>query len=336
MMDFFRKRPLLGIILSLFFTLATLVAYSYSGFKLNLLGMEFRQPEIKEYISPPPPRAKLARKAVGPTLAGTQVPSSAATGSQPTVQGIVQTIRYSNDTSHQRILMIGESMIEGMYLRFLKYSKVNGFSVKAKIWYGSSLGMWCKGDTFKKILDQIKPTYVIVAIGSNELFIPHIRTRQVYLTKILDWLKDYKFVWIGPPNWKEDTGIGEMYKENIPDDQYFLSRNIKYNRRKDGAHPTQESCNMWADTVAKWIMYKSAYPIKLENPDDPKFAKAKPVKDPNLLAKKSTSATKAPKQPAKKPDSVKIARWKHKQDSIRAANKSNSSSSSKLTPQPLH
>jgi hypothetical protein len=44
-------------------------------------------------------------------------------------------------------------------------------------------------------------------------------------------------------------------------DRYYASKNLKYDRISDGAHPTRKSSNMWAEKIAEWIVNESKYPI---------------------------------------------------------------------------
>jgi len=107
----------------------------------------------------------------------------------------------------------------------------------------------------------------MLVIGSNELFVSNIKTkRKPYVEHILKQVGDLPYIWIGPPNWKDDTGINELIVENVGKKRYFASKELKYNRCKDGAHPTHKSAAVWADSIASWIMTKSKHPFKFYTP----------------------------------------------------------------------
>lgn len=180
----------------------------------------------------------------------------------------VPPIRLDLDTSPQRILMLGESMFEGLYLALLPYSKKNKHFLKCIIWYGSSTKDWgARNDTITKLIEKYKPTLVMMSVGANELFIRDIiETRDVYMQNIAKQLQPHNYLWIGPPNWKKGTGINDLILKYVPSAQYYESRKLKYQRAKDGAHPTRASSRMWADSIARWIMEESPYPIRLEKP----------------------------------------------------------------------
>ena len=190
--------------------------------------------------------------------------------SKPSINNLISRLKdlkpHTLDTSNQRILMIGESMIEQLYLAFLKYGKYNHHEVKAKIWYGSRFIEWSQNDTITKLIQLYKPTYIIVSIGANELYLPKICERRPELLKILAQLKGQNFIWIGPPIPKKDFGIDSMIANAVGEDRYFRSKYMTFQRRRDGVHPKPESARKWADSIAVWIMDKSRYPIRMIKP----------------------------------------------------------------------
>jgi hypothetical protein len=103
-----------------------------------------------------------------------------------------------------------------------------------------------------------------MSLGSNELFVPRIEKRKSNLENILEQIGDIPFIWIAPPNWKEDTGINTMLANTIGEKKVFFSKDLKMERMKDGAHPTWKAAFYWADTISSWIMTKSQYPILLK------------------------------------------------------------------------
>ena len=179
------------------------------------------------------------------------------------------------DTTKKTILFIGDSMLEGLGPRLAAYAKENGHTLYYVIWYSSTSEVWGRTTKLKEYIKQFKPNYVFICLGSNELFVRDIQTsRQKYVDNIIAQIGNLPYVWIGPPNWKPDTGINEMIKNTAEDGCYYNSYtpDQHYDRSRDGAHPTRASAAAWMDRVAKWVMTKSAYPIRLNKP---KAAKAK-------------------------------------------------------------
>jgi len=171
------------------------------------------------------------------------------------------------DTTKQRILIIGDSMLENLRFRLRDYCEENGHDMKSVIWYSSTTEYFGQSDTLAYFIKQYNPTYILFVVGANELFVRDIKKkRQKYVEHILKQIGNRKFIWIGPPNWKEDTGINEMIVENVGEKRYYPSLNLKYKRHKDGAHPLKASAYAWMDSVATWITTESMYPIVLNKP----------------------------------------------------------------------
>ncbi|MES2388291.1 MAG: SGNH/GDSL hydrolase family protein [Bacteroidota bacterium] len=174
------------------------------------------------------------------------------------------------DSSSQHILLIGDSMAECLYFPFLKYAKYSRHKITGRFWYGSNTTNWAAKDTLRKVIRRHKPSLVMFSLGANELFIQHIRNREKFLKRILAQMDSTPYIFIGPPNWKKDTGFNDMVMDNVPADQFFLSANIKLDRRKDGAHPTMDASKIWADTLANWMSTRSRYRILIRKNAPPK------------------------------------------------------------------
>lgn len=172
------------------------------------------------------------------------------------------------DTASQSILIIGDSMLEGLNPRLAAYAKENGHRLNSVIWYSSTTEYWGKSDTLKVFLRKFKPTFIFISLGANELFVRNIeQDRDRYVKSLLKQIGDIPYVWIGPPNWKKDTGINRLIAANVPAGCFFLSDGMKFDRQKDGAHPTHESAAKWLDSVARWMPRHGAHPIKMKKPE---------------------------------------------------------------------
>lgn len=176
------------------------------------------------------------------------------------------------DTSAHRILFIGDSMVEGLRHRLSQYATANGHSMECVIWYSSSSKYWAQGDTLLHFIHRFDPSYIFVCVGANELFVRNLEEREAAVGKIIRELGDLPFIWIGPPNWKPDTGINDILLRLCGRKRYYPSLRLSYERASDGAHPVMRSYNMWADSVSTWLRDSSAHPIRWEIPaqDTPK------------------------------------------------------------------
>ncbi|RLD75283.1 MAG: hypothetical protein DRJ10_15575 [Bacteroidetes bacterium] len=178
-----------------------------------------------------------------------------------------QVEKYKVDTTAQNILLISDSMSNWLRYRLQDYCETNNHKLSTVTWVSGNTKWFAETDTLKYYINKYAASYVILVIGSNELFIRDIGEKRArFVDEIAEVLSDVKWVWIGPPNWKNDTGINQMLNEKLGEDRFFLSKNLKFNRQKDGMHPTVKSCSMWVDSIASWITKTSRSRILLDYP----------------------------------------------------------------------
>ena len=175
----------------------------------------------------------------------------------------------TDSTGKVRFLLIGDSMNENLRIRLNDYCIANGYDMHCVIWYGATTQQYGTSDTLTYFINQYKPTYVLLTIGSNELFVRDIiEKRTDYVKYIVKQLGRLPFVWIGPPNWKEDTGINEMIVANVGKTRYFESKKLKFDRKKDGAHPTKDAAFTWMDSVAVYLNNDALTTIMMNPPEE--------------------------------------------------------------------
>lgn len=168
---------------------------------------------------------------------------------------------------NQTILFIGDSMLEGLSLRLGDYAGENGHKLYTVIWYSSTTERWGTSRTIEHFIAEYKPTYVLICLGSNELFINDLANRKQYVRQLVKKLDNIPFVWISPSNWNGDTGINDVIKENVGKGRFFDSRNLKLERGSDHYHPTHTAAAYWMDTAVRFISSKQcAYPLQLNKP----------------------------------------------------------------------
>lgn len=172
------------------------------------------------------------------------------------------------DTVSKTILFIGDSMLEGLGPRLAAYAEKNGHTLYTVIWYSSTSEVWGRSDKLRHYIDIVHPDYVFICLGANELFVSDIANkRRGYVKKMLADIDTIPYLWIGPPNWKPDTGINDLVASETVDGGFFLSNGMHFERSKDGAHPTRSSAVLWMDSVARWMPAHSFHPIRMDIPD---------------------------------------------------------------------
>ena len=202
------------------------------------------------------------------TTATTDPATTTAEQKEPEAAAAAPAVRQPMDTVPKTILFIGDSMLDGLQPRMAAYANHNGHKLYGVRWYSSTTEVWGSSTRLKQFIGKYKPDYVIICLGANELFVRDIKAkRQRYVDEMLRQIGTLPYIWIGPPNWREDTGINDMLAASCRKGSFYLSKNDKFERGKDGAHPTRASAAAWCDRVCRWIVNDSYYPIRLDTPD---------------------------------------------------------------------
>jgi len=171
------------------------------------------------------------------------------------------------DTTSQKILFFGDSMLEGLGPRMCDYAMENGHELYTVCWYSSSTEVWAKSDTLKYFLNKVNPDYIMICIGSNEQFTKDIDSRRQYVRSIRQQIGKIPTVWICPPEWKKDRAFNIMLQEELDSKEFFDSRLLTYERKSDHAHPTTKSAANWMDSIAVWMQSNTvSHPIIMAPP----------------------------------------------------------------------
>jgi len=242
-----RNNPLLSFIFILLFSILILTLYSYSSFNFSIFNIEIKK---IGHIFPDNYNSQITSDTVST--------DSLKSGKKEVVRQL--------DTNSQNILLIGDSMVEGLMHKFNDYCLENGHKLQPLIWYSSSTKAYSDNNKLKEFIKKYNATYVILVLGANELFVKDLDNRDKYIKNISRQIDTMKFIWVGPPNWKKDTGLNDLILKNFGKDRYFPSKDLTFDRISDGAHPTKKSSEMWALKIIEWIKNDSRYPIKLNEP----------------------------------------------------------------------
>ncbi|WP_300728134.1 SGNH/GDSL hydrolase family protein [uncultured Bacteroides sp.] len=180
-------------------------------------------------------------------------------------QTVADTCR--TDTARQRILFLGDSMVEGLCRQMGRYAEENGHKLTSIVWYSSSTQLWAESDTLQHFLKTENPSFVMICLGGNELSVRDLDRRKKHIYTITRKLGDLPYVWIGPPNWKKDTGINKLIEEQVESSRFFDSQHLVLERRKDRMHPTYAAAAQWMDSIAVWMSgSKTRHPIRMNHP----------------------------------------------------------------------
>lgn len=177
------------------------------------------------------------------------------------------------DSLPKSILLFGDSMTFNLAIRLAQYAAYNGHSFHAVNWDSSNTKIWADSDTIPVFIKKYNADYVFISLGSNEVYFKRPDVRLPYINSIITQLGDTPYVWIGPPNWNEDTGINDILESSCAPGAFFRSQGMSFKRKSDNIHPTRKSSAEWMDSIMRWLP-KSGHPILADCPPDT-FPKAK-------------------------------------------------------------
>ena len=201
------------LILILLIPLLLVSIYSISGHYIAFNGWKIGKVRIWEQM-----RDKLSQDKNA--LSSLQNSSPASENEPPALDSLISrqdSISQQSaelDTCGKRILFFGDSMIEGLAMRFADYADENGHKLYSVCWYGSSTLGWASNlDTLQSFLNWSQADYVVVSLGGNELRVKDLEARSQNIRKIQDALKDRPTVWIAPPSWIKNPTITGVIRE---------------------------------------------------------------------------------------------------------------------------
>lgn len=180
-------------------------------------------------------------------------------------------LKQPNDTVGRRMLVFGDSTLDGVARRFADYAAANGYTMYSAVWYGATFKSWAYTTELPRIIKAFDPTFVVISLGTNDLGYHDISARAEAVKEIMRELGDVPFIWIGPISLKavkKDPGIVDMLRETVGPDRFYNSYDLQLARFPDGIHPTFEASATWIDGVVEWMNNGSSVcdVIKLDKP----------------------------------------------------------------------
>jgi lysophospholipase L1-like esterase len=177
--------------------------------------------------------------------------------------GRKQRVYDEGSGSPYRVLLTGDSMGDGLYLAWRKERKKGRFDLRYAPWYGSTTEDWGTTHHLAELIADYRPHFVIFSLGSNDLLHHKVGRNEKYLREIVRQLGQTTYIWVGPPNWKEDTGINRLIVKHVGHRYFFPSKNLQLERQPDGIHVTFAASEFWADTISHWVDRSPHYNFSL-------------------------------------------------------------------------
>ena len=116
----------------------------------------------------------------------------------------------------------------------------------------------------------MRPTYIIISLGTNDLGYKDYSRRETAIQTILSRVGSIPYVWIGPLPWKKikDRTIVDLIRDCTGEGRFFDSSSVVASRA-DGIHPTRQGAAQWVDKIVEWMGEPelNANPIEMDKPD---------------------------------------------------------------------
>lgn len=269
-----KKAPYFGLWALLVCALAVIVYFSFTENKLIIGSHELKKAPIPAALGLVADSDKVEYQADIRHLPMAQASSQASTVLPAKEEPVQEPPRQlfpeepvPLDSGAQSILLFGDSMTMNLAYRLAQYAKANGHKFYAVNWDSSNTKLWAETDTLQYFINKFRPTYYFISLGSNEMFFKDPSSRLPYVRTIIEKLGGAPYIWIGPPNKKEDSALSRMLEANLRPGAFFRTDGMKFDLQQDHIHPTRKASAQWIDTVMRWLP-RSANPIILEKPAD--------------------------------------------------------------------
>lgn len=201
------------------------------------------------------------------------------------------------DETPQRIMIVGDSMVVNLIPPLADYCLENGHKLFPVIWYASTTVAWGAQSKLNDVIREFSPTYVIVVLGSSELGARDVKKRAQFVRMINERIGKRHFFWLGPPNWREDTGFNDMVLATVGKTHFFRSADIAFERESDGIHPTPAAGRKWVELFAHWMATDAAVRIPMNKPTQKATPPSAKVYPPPYQVTETYLRNKANKKP---------------------------------------
>lgn len=256
---------------------AVLFIYAYSPYQLKLGDIEFKKlmdseedkVELKDEILAETIAVDSSKQASQDSVKlVASVKSDTLTEEVSTFPSVLKADSSLNDSTHHRVLLLGDSEAGGIKNVLNDYCISNGHKLVATLeWYSATSVNFAKGDTISKIISRYKPTYVIVLFGLNEVLARDGANRKALAKLFQKRLRKVPYAWIGPTNWGQDFVVTDAFRAAADSAAFFSSKSLVLPKSSDGRHPSLSGYRIWMANIANWLQTSARWKIKMLPPN---------------------------------------------------------------------
>ena len=103
------------------------------------------------------------------TLLATPLQQTPDTVTTDTILPVAVDTLVEPDTTIRKVLIFGDSMTHNLAMSIARYGSRNNYKVTSVTWESSSILAWGTDPKLSEYLAEVKPDFVIVSLGSNEM-----------------------------------------------------------------------------------------------------------------------------------------------------------------------
>lgn len=176
--------------------------------------------------------------------------------------GFVRAVTYRPRlTPDSKIMLIGDSMAQGMLPHFRGLAEDSGLSYIGAGLPGTRIDQWTSSQWLRQKLTEFKPSHVLISLGTNDAFTnlspSTVRKNAEDLLAVIQESGAHP-IWIGAPQLPAtysgnnlNEGILETIHNVAP--YYFASEDYEIPRGPDNLHPSAGGYAGWAGAVWNWL-----------------------------------------------------------------------------------
>lgn len=147
--------------------------------------------------------------------------------------------------SGSRIVLIGDSLAEGMASHFLKLTKQCNYKGIVYALHSTTTDYWSK--KIDKIMIDTRPSLVIVSLGTNDSGAKNPETQRPHIKKIVTSVKKHgsKILWLVPQKLPDRFKSQDKIRQSIIEHSDSFTVNVTLEMAKDQIHLTQKGYKDW-------------------------------------------------------------------------------------------
>lgn len=148
-----------------------------------------------------------------------------------------------------RIVILGDSLAEGMAAPFHKLAKKAGYVPVISALHGTRIDYWSQ--RIERVMVNSRPKLVVISLGTNDSGLSNPESQRKHVKKIRATVERYggKILWLSPmklpARFRGQDGIRKIIQEEISPQDVLPSTDLKLEMVKDGVHLTEKGYEGW-------------------------------------------------------------------------------------------